>query len=158
MWEDIYEEIYPQLLKYAVSACQDRALAEDIAQEAFVRALQCPETLEDLGPGQRRAWLFRTMKNLLCDKYRRVAVESRFAQQITEDAVSSEPGFEAIENALVLARLSDEERMLFQLRYMEDYNAAEISEMLGMPSGTIRAKLSRCRKRLKEMLDTEMEE
>lgn len=155
MWDEVYEEIYPQLLKYALGACRDREMAEDIAQEAFVKALQSSDLFEDLGPSQRRAWLFRTMKNLLCDKYRRAVVETEYERRLREDSVAAEPGFQEIENALLLSLLSEEERALFQLRYMEDYNAAEISEMLGIPSGTIRAKLSRCRKVLKEILKKE---
>lgn len=64
-----------------------------------------------------------------------------------------EPGIQQLENELVLKKLSPEERMLFTLRYMEGYNASEISEMLGMPTGTIRAKLSRCRKQLKREME-----
>jgi len=57
-----------------------------------------------------------------------------------------------VENEQVLLALAPEDRVLFQLRYMEDYNATEISEMLGMPTGTVRSKLSRCRKQLKESM------
>jgi RNA polymerase sigma-70 factor (ECF subfamily) len=42
--------------------------------------------------------------------------------------------------------------MLFHLRYEEGYNASELSEMLGLPPGTIRARLSRCRMILKKQL------
>ena len=50
MWEELYKRHYPELLGYCLKACQDRALAEDLAQEAFLKALQDPDTFEDLVP------------------------------------------------------------------------------------------------------------
>lgn len=153
MWEELYEELYPQLLKFAVGACRDREAAEDLAQEAFVKALQNPDLLEDLGPSQRRAWLFRTVKNLLVDRCRRARVEAGYAEAIQGEAVAAEPGYQTAENALVLAALSSLDRLLFQLRYLEGYDASELSRMLGLPAGIIRARLSRSRKLLKTILN-----
>ena len=152
MWEELYARHYPELLKYCTAACRDRELAEDLVQETFLKALQNPDTIEDLGPSQRRAWLFRTMKNLFVDRYRRAVLESQHLQTVETDAVISDPGMEQVENEQVLLALDQEDRVLFQLRYMEDYNATEISEILGLPAGTVRSRLSRCRKQLKESM------
>lgn len=153
MWDELYERHYPELLKYCIKACGDRELAEDLAQDTFLKALQNADIFEDLGSSQRRAWLYRTMKNLLCDRYRRAVLESQYVQTLDEDVVYLEPGIQQAENDMLLLHLSSEDRMLFTLRYMEGYNASEISEMLGLPAGTIRAKLSRCRKLLKNMME-----
>lgn len=152
MWEELYRRHYPELLKYCIAACRDRELAEDLAQETFLKALQNPDTMEDLGPSQRRAWLFRTMKNLFCDRYRRAVLESQHLQTMDADAAYTDPGIQRVENEQVLSALAPEDRVLFRLRYIEDYNATEISEMLGIPTGTIRSRLSRCRKLLKESM------
>lgn len=153
MWDEIYQHHYPELLKYCLAACRNRELAEDLVQETFLKALQNVDTFEDLGPSQRRAWLFRTMKNLLYDRYRRAVLEAAYLQQNPEAVTYLEPGIQQLENDLVLQKLTPEDRMLFTLRYMEGYNASEISEMLHIPTGTIRARLSRCRKLLKSMLE-----
>lgn len=153
MWEALYERHYPELLKYCMAACRDRALAEDLVQETFLKALQNPDTMEDLGPCQRRAWLFRTMKNLFRDRYRRAVLESRHLQTLDADAAYNDPGIQQVENEQVLKTLAPEDRVLFRLRYIEGYNAAEISEMLDMPPGTIRSRLSRCRKLLKDSMN-----
>ena len=152
MWEDLYRRHYPEMLKYCAAACHDGELAEDLVQETFLKALQNPDTIEDLGPSQRRAWLFRTMKNLLVDRYRRALLEQAHRQTMDADAVAWDPGLQQVENEQVLAVLDPEDRVLFQLRFVEDYNAAEISEMLGIPGGTVRSRLSRCRSKLKESL------
>lgn len=151
MWDELYAQHYPELLRYAVSACHSREQAEDLAQEAFLKALQNADTFEDLGPSQRRAWLFRTLKNLMCDKYRRAALEAAFVQELQEDAVAPERGYERAETELVLSKLSSQDRALFQMRYLEGYNAQELAEIFHLPPGTVRSRLSRCRKYLKEI-------
>ena len=152
MWDEIYQRYHPELLRWGLGACRDRELAEDLVQETFLKALQNADTFEDLGPSQQRAWLYRTMKNLLYDRYRRAVLEAEYLQQPSEEAYL-DPGLQQTENEMVLQMLTPEDRTLFTLRYMEGYNASEISEMLGMPAGTIRAKLSRCRKLLKNMME-----
>lgn len=153
MWEEIYQRHYQELLKYCLGACRDRELSEDLVQETFLKALQNADTFEDLGPSQRRAWLFRTMKNLIYDRYRRAVLESQYLQTLDEDAGVLDPGIQKVENEMVLQKLSPEDRALFTLRYIEGCNASEIAEMLGIPSGTVRARLSRCRKYLKTTMN-----
>lgn len=152
MWDEIYTTHYPELLRYCAAACKDMALAEDLAQETFLKALQNADTFEDLGPSQRRAWLYRTMKHLIVDRYRRSTLEEQTAQAWQEDAVSTEPGYGTTENQMLLTALSDQDRTLFHLRYEEGYSAKELAEMYGVPPGTIRARLSRSRAVLKRML------
>ena len=153
MWDEIYQRHYPELLKYCLGACRDKELAEDLVQETFLKALQNADTFEDLGLSQRRAWLYRTVKNQLCDRYRRAVLEAEYLRQNPEAEAYLDPGIQQTENELVLQTLTPEDRMLFTLRYIEGYNASEISDMLGIPTGTIRAKLSRSRKLLKNMME-----
>ena len=153
MWDEVYAKYHPELLRWCIGACRDKELAEDLVQETFLKALQNADTFEDLGPSQRRAWLYRTVKNLLCDRYRRAVLEAEYLQQNPEAEAYLDPGIQQTENELVLQALTPEDRMLFTLRYIEGYNASEISDMLGIPTGTIRAKLSRSRKLLKNMME-----
>lgn len=153
MWDELYEKHYPELLRYAAAACKNQAEAEDVAQEVFLKALQSADTFEDLGPNQRRAWLFRALKNLMCDRYRRAQLETQYVQTLSEDTAYIEPGIQQTENELVLKLLTPEDRLLFTLRYLEGYNASEISDMLNMPPGTVRARLSRCRVLLKKSME-----
>lgn len=152
MWEELYETHRPELLRYALAACKNPTEAEDVTQEVFLKALQNCDTFEDLGPSQRRAWLYRALKNALCDRYRHAAVEGQYLQTLPEEASCLDPGLQDVENALLLARLSPQDRTLFTLRYLENYTAQEISQMLNIPAGTIRSRLSRCRAQLKAQL------
>ena len=152
MWEELYEAHHSELLRWCAAACRDEALAEDLTQETFLRAIQATEDFEDLGPSQRRAWLYRTMKNLLVDRIRRAKLEASYLETYPEDTVQPEPGYGAAENALLLSALSDQDRALFHLRYVEGYTAAELARMFQMPPGTVRARLSRARTLLKKTL------
>ena len=57
------------------------------------------------------------------------------------------------EAELLLLRLPEQDRAMFHLRYMEGYTAVELAQMFDLPSGTVRAKLSRSRKLLKLLIE-----
>lgn len=152
MWEELYESHYQELLAYGTRMTESKELAEDLVQETFVRALMNTETVVDLSQAQRRAWLFRTFKNLFFDRYRRAVLENEYVQN-RQPGYTEDQGMQEIENAILLDSLAPQDRAIFQLRYFDGYSAQEISQMLELPPGTVRSKLSRCRKHLKQNLD-----
>ena len=152
MWEELYEDHYKELVTYGTSMSGSKELAEDLAQETFVRALMNAETVEELSSGKRRAWLFRTFKNLFFDRYRRAVLESEYTQS-WQGEYAEDPGIQKIENAMLLRSIQPQDRAIFQLRYFDGYSAEEISRMMDIPPGTVRSKLSRCRKYLKQNLE-----
>lgn len=152
MWEELYESHYQELLAYGTRMTESKELAEDLVQETFVRALMNTETVVDLSQAQRRAWLFRTFKNLFFDRYRRAVLENEYVQN-GQPGYTEDQGMQEIENAILLDSLAPQDRAIFQLRYFDGYSAQEISQMLELPPGTVRSKLSRCRKHLKQNLD-----
>lgn len=152
MWEELYEAHFSELMAYGTAMTGSRELTEDLVQETFVRGLMNEELLEDLSSGKRRAWLYRTFKNLFFDRYRRMALENQYIQGLQPDSPAEE-GLQEVENALLLQSISPEDRTLFQLRYFEGYTAQEIGKMLNIPPGTVRSRLSRCRKYLKEHME-----
>ena len=152
MWEELYEDHYKELVAYGARISGNKELAEDLVQETFVRALMNTETVADLSPSKQRAWLFRTFKNLFFDRYRRAVLEREYEQNWQPEHID-DPGMQKIENAMLLQSLKPEDRAIFQLRYFDDYSAEEISRMMNLPPGTVRSKLSRCRKYLKQNLE-----
>ncbi len=149
--EELYEKYYRELLAFGTRMCGCRESAEDLVQETFIKALINAATVENLSPSQQRAWLYRSFKNLFIDCYRRALLE---AEQV-ETCVSI--GFEdstlaAIEEARLLQRVEPLDREIFELRYVEGYSSGEIAQMLQLSPGTIRSRLSRCRKKLKKEL------
>ncbi len=151
MWEALYKTYYPELLRYAAASCHDAEQAEDFVQDVFLKALQNTDVLASLGPHQRRAWLYRTLKNRMIDHFRRDTLESDSSEPLLAEG-TEEPGFAALENTLLLQRLPQPDQTLFRLRYLEGYTAQELSDMFCLPAGTIRSKLSRSKKILRQYL------
>lgn len=151
MWEALYKTHYPELLRYAAASCHDAEQAEDFVQDVFLKALQNTDVLASLGPHQRRAWLYRTLKNRMIDHFRRDTLESDSSEPLLAEG-TEEPGFAALENTLLLQRLPQPDQTLFRLRYLEGYTAQELSDMFCLPAGTIRSKLSRSKKILRQYL------
>ena len=152
MWEELYEDHYKELVACGTRMSGSKELAEDLVQETFVKALMNTETVADLSPGKRRAWLFRTFKNLFFDRYRRMVLELEYEQN-WQPEYGEDPGIQKIENTMLLQPINPQHRAIFQLRYFDGYSAEEISQMMNLPPGTVRSKLSRCRKYLKQNLE-----
>lgn len=147
MWEELYEEHFRELVAYGSRMCENRELAQDLAQETFIKAQMNGETLESLPPNKRRAWLYRTLKpahRLLPPVGPGGSICAEHAATVFESS-----GLQNVENELFLHAVSPQDRTIFLLRYYEGYTAKEISEMLHLPAGTVRSRLHRCRKHLK---------
>ncbi len=150
MIEQLYEFCYDQLLGWSKNMTQNPAMAEDLVQEAFLRALMNADTLQDLHPEQRKSWLYRTVKNLYLDRMRHSRREV-ISGELPEQTIHPEE-FEQVDDLLLLQELPDEESMLFTMRYLYGYSSNEIGKLYNMPPGTVRSKLSSARKHLREAL------
>ena len=151
MWEALYETYQKELLAYGTRMSGSETLAEDLVQETFIKALTHADTVIDLSPNQQRAWLYRTFKNLFFDRCRRAVLEQETLHSIQPQMTASFD-FQGAETAMLLQSVAPQDRLLFQPRYMDGYTAQELSQMLNIPAGTIRSRLSRCRAYLKEQL------
>ena len=152
MWEELYEDHYKELVAYGTRISGNKELAEDLTQETFVKALMNGDTVMDLSPSKQRAWLYRTFKNLFFDRCRRAVLETEYTQNLQVE-YAEDRGMQEVENAMVLQSISPQDRAMFQLRYFDGYSAEEIAQMMNLPPGTVRSKLSRCRKYLKQNLE-----
>ena len=152
MWEELYEDHYQELVAYGTRISGSKELAEDLTQETFVKALMNADTVMDLSPSKQRAWLYRTFKNLFFDRCRRAVLENAYTQNLRSE-YAEDRGIQEVENAMVLQSISPQDRAMFQLRYFDGYSAEEIAQMMHLPPGTVRSKLSRCRKYLKQNLE-----
>jgi RNA polymerase sigma-70 factor, ECF subfamily len=143
---------------------RDRALAEDLAQEAFIRAF---ERLSSYDPERRFiSWFFQILHNLTIDHLRRkrpVMVSLDELEEIGHPAidtasVSGAPDVQAEEAALAhaleagLSRIRPEYREAVVLRYREDLSVQEIAEIMNVPAGTVKTYLYRARKELASIL------
>lgn len=148
----------------ATRMVRDRALAEDLAQEAFIRAF---ERLSSYDPERRFiSWFFQILHNLTIDYLRRkrpVMVSLNELEEMGHPAidtasVSGAPDVQSEEAALAhaleagLTRIRPEYREAVVLRYREDLSLQEIADIMNIPAGTVKTYLYRARKELASIL------
>jgi RNA polymerase sigma-70 factor (ECF subfamily) len=134
----------------------DHAEAQDIAQEAFIRALARWKTVGTYA--DPAAWVRRVAWNLATSRLRRVQVAMRhLARQRDEPEPGPSPDRVALIHAL--AKLPPKHRLAVVLHHLGHLSTAEIAEQQGVAEGTVRSWLSRGRAQLAAHFDepTEVE-
>lgn len=141
---------------------RDESDADDVVQEAFLRALKYFGGFRGGGASQSRAWLLAIVRNMAYSWRRRrggdasttefdEAVHSEaIADAHPESVLSRNDSRETLADAL--DQLSPDFREVIVLREIEGLSYKEISEVVDVPVGTVMSRLSRARKRLQETL------
>jgi RNA polymerase sigma-70 factor (ECF subfamily) len=151
-------------VNFIVRFVRDRALAEDLAQEGFLRVFQRLHTYD---PERKfSSWFFQVLRNITIDYLRVNRVSTSSLDELTEAGVErvvvdrdspspehqAERGQLAADVSQALDRLRPEYREVVVLRYQEGLTQPEIAEVLGLPSGTVKTYLHRARKELAQIL------
>ena len=145
-----------QARRVARAVLRDDDDADDAAQDAFLLALRNMgrfDAKRPFGP-----WLMRIVANAATDRLRREKLRS--TDPIPMDARTSDPGPDVVTdlNALgrdlkeAIATLPERQRTALVLFDVEGYSHAEIAEILGVPSGTVRSDVFHARRTLREIL------
>ncbi len=127
----------------------DPGEAEDIAQDALLRAWRRRSTLRD--PERRNCWLATIVRNEAFRQHARVRPDPTATIEFHEGA-EDEAVLAAVELAdlhAALARLTERDRRLLEMRYGEDLTQAMIATRLGIPEGTVKIRLHRARNKLR---------
>jgi RNA polymerase sigma-70 factor, ECF subfamily len=129
----------------------DRALAEDLLQEVFLKALRQGERFCSIE--NARAWLFEVSRNTLADHLRRAreTVELPTELYIDEEAP---PPIDGLVSCLprVLSELSVEDREAIRCCDLEGLSQADFAHQLGLTLPAAKSRVQRARVRLKEQL------
>lgn len=151
-----YEKTARPLWAYIRRICGDRALADDLLQETFLRFCQAPVSMLDAT--QMKSYLYRIATNLLAEHWRRSGrraaslSRSRPPDENVEGDVPDTRDEEA-ENIRrrdvdrVFGRLTPRERALLWLAYVEGSAHREMAERLGVRVGSIKVLLFRARQK-----------
>ena len=148
----------------AARLVRDRTLAEDLAQDAFVRAFARLDTYD---PERRfSAWFFQILRNIVIDHLRRRRVAAMSLDELQAGGYPGPPSEDpeaspeadaerkelgrALEDGL--QRIRTEYREAIVLRYQQGLSVDEIAGILHMPEGTVKTYLHRGRKELAGIL------
>ncbi len=160
--EQVFEqEFYPlanDLYNFAYRLTLNSADAEDLVQEAFMKAFRFIDSYQ-VGTNPK-AWLFRILKNAFINKYRKdksrpeelpEKLPEGKANDLSEEMFNSLMGDEV---TMAINSLSVEFRTVILLCDIERFTYEEISKIIEKPIGTVRSRLFRARNALKEKLRT----
>ncbi len=150
-WNDLYRTTFPDLVRFLHRKVWDEEQARDLAQEAFVRALQHE-------PRRPRAWLFQVAANLARDEARTVIRRKRHLVLLKSEAESQEASIKdpaakleeqerwgAVREALDALSEKDRDALLL---WDVGQSYTEIARELGLAVGAVGTTLARARRRL----------
>jgi RNA polymerase sigma-70 factor (ECF subfamily) len=149
-FETIYERHCGAAFSLAYRMCGKRALAEDVAQEAFLSIWRSGGRY-DRARGSVRTWVLGIVHNRAIDALRRSVVHER--RRASDEGI--EERFEARERTEVeaarreeantirgmLDTLPEEQSRVIELAYFGGFTHSEIAEMLGAPIGTVKGRM-----------------
>lgn len=146
---DLFRAHWGAVLGYLLRRTGDRTLAEELAQETFVRA-----TSAFLGwrGGSPLAWLFAIARNVLADHHRRGRPLVALEESLLPPEASPET---AVEVRDLLSHLPAASRRLLELTYRDGFTHAEIAAMTGQSAGAVRTAVWRAREALRALVAKE---
>jgi RNA polymerase sigma-70 factor (sigma-E family) len=153
--EDLYRTHAPEAHRLAYLLTGDRELAQDLAQDAFVKVLGRFHDLRN--PDAFWWYLRRTIVNLSRSHFRHRTVERAWLARQRPDPTAPEPEDFGERDRLrrALMSLRTEQRAAIVLRFYEDLSEVDTAQMLGIPVGTVKSTVSRGMERLRAELERE---
>ncbi len=152
------------LLRFVEGYLHDRSQAEDVVQESFVRALEKIDQLRN--PQALRSWLWAVTRSIVVDRRRRRERERKGASRVVhfddmdfQVAADLPADLWMARQSLIdemrglIRGLPRKSRELLRLKYHEQLSHREIGDLMGVDAVTVKARLARVRRRLKNRLE-----
>jgi len=153
----LYEEYYDKIARYIYVRLGNQAVAEDLAGESFLKALESLDSYRERGIPMQ-AWLFKIAHNQMVDYLRKASKQKTVPLDKMElpDRVNIE---ETVERQSELERLSKAleqltpaQREVIGLRFFAGLTSTEVGEILGKNSGSVREMQSAAVKSLRKLM------
>jgi RNA polymerase sigma-70 factor (ECF subfamily) len=158
---ELVERYYEAILRYLYRICGGRqTLAEDMVQETFLRMMRGIVSYDPKRPF--KPWLYAIASNIARNYFQRAdtkrtdnpAEDADFADEhlLPEIAVMQSEHSQEVSNAIM--QLAEHYRAVVVLFYFEELAQKDIAQILGIPVGTVKSRLSNGLKQLRAMLET----
>lgn len=148
----LLDEHSDRLFRYAYWLCKNRAMAEDLVQETFLRAWKALDSLNDVQAAQ--GWLFTILRRENARQYERV--QPVWSDEDLGDLAATATAYDTSTEAFVLRRalatLPAEYREPLVLQVVGGYSYDEIAEHLQVSKSAVTSRLFRARQKLHELL------
>lgn len=149
-FERLVNAVSSDLFRYAFMLCRNRAMAEDLVQETFMRAWRFLDRLRD--ESKAKSWLMTTLRREFARQFERYQPpfdDVELEQIAGDDGIN--PEVWAVRRGL--AKLPDKYREVLVLQVIGGYTGAEMAEMLELPRATVNTRLFRARLQLRDILE-----
>jgi len=156
-----YQEV---AFRAAYLIVREAPAAEDVAQEAFIRAYRQMRSFRQGEPF--RPWLLRIVTNLALNEVRsrsrrrglfaRAAIFERSDADPPDDDLAAQDESAALLRAI--AELPEDDRVVLHLRYFLELPEREIAAAIGKPAGTVKSRLHRAGRRLRDLVEAKYPE
>ena len=153
----LYEQYQPAVYTYLCYRMGDRMLAEDLTAEVFIRLLDRLATL-DVRERPLLAWLYTIAANLATDHYRKngryqwLTLDEERDRQETDTSHTADSQMTQETVAKALNHLTEEQRQVVLLKFVEGRSNAEVGAILGKNEGSIKSLQHRALAALRRVL------
>ena len=146
---------FPDMYRYAAWLSRDRAVAEDVVQEALLRAWKSMESLRD--DASARSWLLTIVRRENARYFEKkrletVDIDNLTAAQAAMIAEQADEGLADMRRAIF--ELDDDYREPLVLQVLMGYSTIEIADHMGLKQGAVLTRLHRARAQLKAAMAT----
>lgn len=152
----LYAEHGPKLHAYATRLLGDHHHAEDVVQEAMLRAWRKADSLTP-GRGSVLGWLMRVAHNVAVDRIRARRARPFEVAESSAELMSAEDHagavVESVFVAAALSQLSPAHQQILRVVYFGDRTAPQAAELLGLPVGTVKSRLFHALRQLRVHVD-----
>lgn len=121
---------------------------DDVVQEVFIRCFKARASY-DTEKAKLSTWLYRISRSVLIDNYRKKACRPELMSNVEFEKRSENPEEYRL-NGNMLSCLDRSEADLLKLKYVEGFKFRHLAEILGVPEGTVRAKVYRAAAKVRE--------
>ena len=146
----LFDRYFDLIYRFFWYRCKDRTLAEDLTSETFYKALRQLHRFEG-GDDDFLPWLYTIARNTLVDRSRKKQEEPI---EIMENDHRTENPYHQVELRMdvwmLLSELSEQQRQVVQLRFIDDLPVKEIADVIGKSDSATKSILYRALKQLKE--------
>jgi RNA polymerase sigma-70 factor (ECF subfamily) len=147
---EVYAASYSRLVGQLVGVTGDPAEAEDVVMEAFARAAARLDDFADVDNPE--AWLRTVAVNLARSRWRRMLRRSHLLPQLGSPTAYADLADDRLALMAALRALPAAQREAIALHHLADLPVAEVALTLGVPEGTVKARLARGRAALATLL------
>lgn len=152
-FEELVNKWQRRLWNYAYEVTGSENASWDIVQETWCGVIKGLRKLDDAGVFG--CWVFKILNNKCTDWLRKQQSQARLNSKL-RDRVDDDrtPRSDSAADSLdaAIEKLTPDRRILLALRYKEEFNIAQIAQILGIPAGTVKSRLHRTLEQLRQMM------